>query len=81
MWFLIWTALVLGGLALLGWLGYRVVRKGLAVMHELEEVSARVAEVSDQARVAMAARLAAEADAAASAPADRAPLTSPTGLR
>lgn len=86
MWFLLWTVLVVGGLALLGWLGYRVVRKGLAVLRELEDVSARWADVSDQARVAIQARLAAQAEAAATVTAatgsaDRTPLTSPTGLR
>jgi hypothetical protein len=34
-WTLLWTVLVLGALALLGWLGFRLVRAGLRLLEAL----------------------------------------------
>lgn len=84
MWFLLWFVLVIGALALIGWLGYRVVRKGLGLGRELGDVSAQLAEVSHQARRAFETRLALAADdeaTTAGTAGERAPLISRAGLR
>lgn len=47
-WFLVWTLLVVAGLALIGWLVWRVVRSGAALARELAEASERVAALSAQ---------------------------------
>jgi len=81
-WILGGAALLVLGIALLGWLGYRVVRKGIAVAGELGDLSARLAEESDQARAAFETRLAAPQESVDDGTAvDRAPLTSRAGLR
>jgi hypothetical protein len=45
LWFAIWVVLVLGALGVLGWLAYRLFRKGLALATELGEA----AELLDRA--------------------------------
>ena len=47
-WVLLWVVLVLGAAALLGWLTWGVVRKGLALMRELGRSAALVGPVLDQ---------------------------------
>lgn len=46
-WTLLWTVLVLGALAVLGWLGFRLVRAGLRLLEALGAAADTVAGVMD----------------------------------
>jgi flagellar biosynthesis/type III secretory pathway M-ring protein FliF/YscJ len=46
-WLIIWTVLVLGLFAMLGLLGYRLFRKFMAAMAELETLSEKAAQLAD----------------------------------
>ena len=48
LWFVIWVALVLGALAVLGWIGYVLFRKGVALVRELGEAADLLARAADQ---------------------------------
>lgn len=43
-WILLWVLLVLGAVALLGWLAYRLLRQGLAFGRQLGESAGQVAD-------------------------------------
>lgn len=46
-WLIIWTVLVLALVGMLAWLGYRLFRKFMAAMHELELLSDKVARLNE----------------------------------
>jgi len=46
-WLIIWVVLGLGFFGMLAWLGYRLFRKFMAAMHELELLSDKVARLSE----------------------------------
>lgn len=46
-WTLLWTVLVLGSLAVLGWLGFRLVRAGLHLLDALGAAADTLAGVMD----------------------------------
>ena len=48
LWLAVWVVLVLAAVALLGWLGYRVFRKALGVLHELGEAAVLLGEAAEQ---------------------------------
>jgi hypothetical protein len=45
---LLWVVLVLAAVAVLGWLSWRLVRKSIALLHELGRSAERVGPVLDQ---------------------------------
>lgn len=45
-WVLIWTGLVLGLLAMLAWFGFALFKKGMATVRALQELGARVGDVT-----------------------------------
>jgi hypothetical protein len=46
-WVIIWVVLVLGLFATIAFFGWRLIKKGLAVLHELEELAEKVSELTD----------------------------------
>ena len=48
LWFAIWVALVLGAIAVLGWIGYVLFRKGVALGRELAGAADLLAAAADQ---------------------------------
>lgn len=48
LWFLIWAALVVAALAVLGWIGYVLFRKGVALAQEMGEAAELLARAAEQ---------------------------------
>ncbi|MGN6331834.1 MAG: hypothetical protein ACTHOD_09315 [Motilibacteraceae bacterium] len=48
-WTVLWTVLVLGALAVLGWLGFRLVRAGLRLLETLGAAADTLTDVLDVA--------------------------------
>ncbi len=46
-WLIIWTVLVLALVGMLAWLGYRLFKKGVAVLRELEQLTDKVARLNE----------------------------------
>ncbi len=61
-WFLLWLVLVLGALAVLGLLGWRIFRKGLAVAREIGAAGEKAGETGATHETAFDAWLARRAD-------------------
>lgn len=47
-WFVIWVALTVAALAVLGWIGYVLFRKGVALVRELGEAAELLGRAADQ---------------------------------
>lgn len=66
-WFLIWTCLVLGALALLAGIGWRLFRKGKALLSEYGATMRRIDDTTDRANRDFDEWLVAQAQAQAEA--------------
>lgn len=64
LWFLLWALLLIGAAAVLGLLGYRVFRQGMALLAELSDAAGLLSDAADRA-----ARLAPPGPAPAAEPA------------